>query len=213
MDGLMVNSEPYWRQAQLDVLPKYGVTITLEDCIATTGVRIDNIVEIYYKKFPWQGPTQDEVCLEICNRVIALIKQHKPEMPGLKSLLKQLKTRNVKLAVASSSPMNLIVATIQALELEQTFDEVLSAQDLAYGKPHPEVYLNTANALGVCPTECLAFEDSLTGLLAAKAARMKTIVVPEKGLIELPQWSIADKAFSSLEEVTVPIIESILLQE
>ncbi|GAM75696.1 2-deoxyglucose-6-phosphate hydrolase yniC [Vibrio ishigakensis] len=209
MDGLMIDSEPFWRQAQLEIFPKYGVSLTEQDTIDTTGVRIDNIVEIYYAKQPWAGTSQFEVCEEISDRVIELIKAHKPAMAGLKSLIRELKTLDVKLAVASSSPMKLIVATLDALDLTNHFDAVQSAEALEYGKPHPEVYINTANALHVSPTECLALEDSLTGLLAAKAARMKTIVVPENAFIDRPQWSIADHKLASLEEVTLDMVKNL----
>jgi sugar-phosphatase len=203
MDGLMVDSEPFWQQAQMAVFPKYGIKITLEDCIKTTGIRIDNIVDLYYEQSPWTGTSKVQVCEEICDKVIELVNIHKPAMPGLYSLIDQLRTLDVKLAVASSSPMALINATLNALEIAHLFDAIQSAEDLPYAKPHPQVYLNTAQALGVSPLHCLALEDSLTGLLAAKSARMKTIVVPESSLFEQPQWSIADRKYASLEEVAL----------
>ncbi|WP_261817334.1 hexitol phosphatase HxpB [Vibrio gallicus] len=208
MDGLMVDSEPFWQQAQLEIFPLYNVSITHQDTINTTGVRIDNIVEGYYAKQPWTGATQAQVCSQISARVIELIELNKPAMPGLKPLIQRLKTLDIKLAVASSSPMDLIEATLNALEITHQFDAVLSAQTLVYGKPHPEVYLNTAHALKVCPTKCLALEDSLTGLLAAKAARMKTIVIPETSQLERPQWSIADYKLASLNQVTLDMLSN-----
>lgn len=207
MDGLMVDSEPFWHQAQLEVFPEYGVNITRQDCVNTTGVRIDNIVEQYYQQSPWQGATQEEVCDKISNRVIELVKQHKPAMPGLRQLLSILAETELKLAVASSSPMKLIQATLEALELTETFEAVQSAEHLKYAKPHPEVYINTADALGVSPTQCLALEDSFAGLLAAKSARMKTIIVPE--VAEQAHWVIADKQLSSLEEVSLDMISGL----
>ncbi|CAM3052577.1 hexitol phosphatase HxpB [Vibrio rarus] len=210
MDGLMIDSEPYWRQAQLDIFPNYGIQLTLEDCIATTGVRIDNIVDMYYQQSPWQGVSQQQVADEICDRVIQLVSEHKPALPGLIPLLEQLTQLDIKLAVASSSPMKLINAALSALELTDTFDAVLSAESLPYGKPHPAVYINTAKALNLKPNECLAVEDSLPGLLAAKSATMKAIVVPEATHYLRDEWAIADKKCHSLADITPQMIAKLL---
>ncbi|MGB2079590.1 MAG: HAD-IA family hydrolase, partial [Vibrio sp.] len=106
------------------------------------------------------------------------------------------------LALASSSPMVLIQATLTAFNLENTFKAVVSAEDLPYGKPHPEVYLNAAKAINVHPFDCIALEDSFTGLLAAKSAQMKTIVVPEAIHFAEPRFAIADLKLESLEKLT-----------
>jgi mannitol-1-/sugar-/sorbitol-6-/2-deoxyglucose-6-phosphatase len=81
-----------------------------------------------------------------------------------------------------------------------------SGQDEPYGKPHPGGYIRTAEKLGLHPTECVVFEDSLNGVLSAKAARMKCIAVPEYENIGNPKFAIADKIVSSLSEVDKNII-------
>lgn len=80
---------------------------------------------------------------------------------------------------------------------------------MRYGKPHPEVYINAADALGVTPQSCIAFEDSVTGLLAAKAAQMKGIAVPDAAYANDPRWAIADLKLNSLLEVNKQIIASL----
>lgn len=209
MDGLLVDSEPFWQQAQLAVLTQLGVSVTLQDTIDTTGVRIDQIVEYYYRKQPWQELTCDEVCNQITDKVIELVKEHQPIMPGVREAIEQCKERGLKVGLASSSPMKLINATLDALSLSDAFEVVESAELLVFGKPHPEVYLNAANSLGVAPTSCMAFEDSFTGLLAAKSAQMKTVVVPAAHANADPRWVISDLTLPSLTEFTREHLESL----
>ncbi|WP_145175221.1 hexitol phosphatase HxpB [Rubripirellula lacrimiformis] len=209
MDGLMIDSQPYWQTAQLEVLPTLGVAMTRQDTIETTGSRIDEIVQACYERSPWESVTQKEVCDRIVNRVIQLVQQHKPAMPGLRHAIDVCQQQGLKLALASSSPLSLISATIDALQLQGVFSAKMSAADLRYAKPHPEVYLNACDALGVRPTNAIAFEDSLIGLLAAKAAQMKTIVVPEPSAAKDPRFVIADRQLASLEELTQPMLTSI----
>lgn len=209
MDGLMVNSEPFWQQAQLEVFPTLGVSISQQDTIDTTGVRIDQIVEKYYKSQGWKNLSCKKVEKMILNRVIELVQEHKPMMPGLMPAIELFESLGFRLALASSSPMQLIQATLSAFELESRFEAVVSAEELPYGKPHPEVYLNAAEALGIHPFDCVALEDSFTGLLAAKSAQMKTIVVPELSHFAQERFAIADLKLQSLTELDAEKIKSL----
>lgn len=83
MDGLLIDSQPFWQTAQLEILPGLGVPITRQDTIATTGMRVDQIVQMCYAKFPSRDASCDEVCQQIVERVIELVLEHKPAMPGL----------------------------------------------------------------------------------------------------------------------------------
>ncbi len=201
MDGLLVDSEPFWQQAQVETFQNLGVQIKQEDTLETTGLRVDKVVELWFSRQPWQGPSCEEVTAALVTRVEELVAEHKPMMPGVLETLAHCQALNLKLAVASSSPMRLITTTLKALSLEDTFEVVVSAEHLRFGKPHPEVYINAADALGVAPEYCVAFEDSLNGVLAAKAARMKGIAVPEHVVADDPRWAIADSKLSSLHEV------------
>ncbi|MDD1780809.1 hexitol phosphatase HxpB [Enterovibrio sp. ZSDZ35] len=202
MDGLLVDSEPFWQDAQLLVLHDLGVNITRQDTINTTGIRIDQIIKHYYKTQPWQGPNCDEVCDLILDKVIELVGINKPMMPGVLHALNLCKDANLKIALASSSPLRLINATLKALDIEQWFEQRYSAEHLKYGKPHPEVYLNAAEGLNVDPKECIAFEDSFAGLLSAKSAQMKTVIVPEHKVAEKDQWVISDVKLRTLNELS-----------
>jgi mannitol-1-/sugar-/sorbitol-6-/2-deoxyglucose-6-phosphatase len=202
MDGLIINSQPYWQTAQLEILPQFGVPITRQDTIDTTGMRIDQIVQMCYARSPWDSASCEEVSSRILHRVMELVQKHKPAMPGLNHAIEVCQQQGLKLALASSSPMTLIDATVEALRLEDTFSAKLSGEALRYGKPHPEVYLNACQALDLEPQRCVALEDSFVGLLAAKSAQMKTIVIPAPSVANQLCFAIADQQFASLEELT-----------
>jgi sugar-phosphatase len=209
MDGLMIDSEPYWRQAQLEVFLELGVPINAQDTVDTTGIRIDQVVNMYLSRTSWDSMSCQQVCDNILERVIDLVREHKPVMPGLFQALELCKQQGLKLALASSSPMALIAATVDALELTDVFEATLSAEHLRFGKPHPEVYLNACDALEVPPRNCVALEDSFNGLLAAKAAQMKTIAIPDASVKNQPHFVIADRILASLEEVTQELLQSL----
>ncbi len=104
------------------------------------------------------------------------------------------------MALASASYFKLINATLNKLELRDQFNVIHSAEIEPYGKPHPGIFLTTAKNLGVDPEFCLVFEDSLNGVIAAKAARMKCVCVPDPAFRNDTRFSIADIILNSLEE-------------
>src|SRR5258708_13397723 len=100
--------------------------------------------------------------------------------PGAEHAPRFFKERKFKIGLASSSPMALIDVVVNKMQIGSYINARTSAEYLPYGKPHPQVYLDCANTLGSLPAECLCFEDSFNGMISAKAARMKCVVVPER---------------------------------
>jgi sugar-phosphatase len=87
------------------------------------------------------------------------------------------KAQGLKIGLASASPLRMLEKVLTMFELRDQFD-ALAAEMLPFSKPHPQVYLNCAAKLGVNPLNCVALEDSVNGMIASKAARMRSIVVP-----------------------------------
>lgn len=114
--------------------------------------------------------------------------------------MEAVRRSGLRLALASSSSTFLIETTLRALGLQQVFEVVESAELEPLGKPHPGVYLNTARRLAVDPVRCLAIEDSLNGVIAAKAARMTTVAIPEAHAQADPRFRVADHQLASLLE-------------
>ena len=203
MDGVLIDSEPFWQQAQIDVLKELGVEITVEECEQTMGLRIDALVAHWYARHRWEGPGIEETASTIVGRVASHVMLSGVAKEGVLDALKIIADQGLAIGLATSSPMALVNAVLARLEIGHYFSICHSAEFEEYGKPHPAVYLQTAVQMGFHPKECVAIEDSFNGLLAAKAATMKTIVIPEAFQATNPHFSIADIRLSSLSELTV----------
>ena len=113
------------------------------------------------------------------------------------------KAQGLKVGLASASPLVMLEKVLNMFELRDQFDALASAEHLPWSKPHPQVYLNCAAALGVDPQRCVALEDSVNGMIASKAARMRAIVVPEAENSRDPRVVLADVKLPSLQALTV----------
>lgn len=207
MDGLLIDSEPLWRIAEAGSLAAVGVHPRQEEIHNMLGRGIHNYVKFFYHKYPWKGPTPDEVADEITQRLVELVKEKGTAKPGVEAVLRQCKAKGLKQAVASSSPDYVIQAVLEKLGIAAYFDEVYSGMSEPHGKPHPGVFISVAERLGVSPLDCIVFEDAPSGVLAAKAARMHCIVVPEPEVKDHPYIQIADEVLDSLEDFNPAVLE------
>ncbi len=197
MDGLLIDSEPHWHKAQQTVFPTVGIDLTIADCQETTGIRIDNVVSLRYQQKPWTGKTLKEVEDAIVDELVRLMQESLVPKEGISEILDFFAERNIPTALASSSSFRIINAALSCIGIKDRFVEIHSADIEKYAKPHPAVYINTAERLGLHPQNCLAFEDSLPGVIAAKAAQMKVVAIPE---VKRPGFALADRQLSSLLE-------------
>lgn len=202
LDGLLLDSENFWQQAEYQIFSSLGVPLKPEDTAQTLGWRCDNVVQHWYQRFAWQGPTQAEVATLIIEQVINMIISKGKLMPGALEALKLCQSLRLPMALATSSNHRMMLATLKHFELLPFFQATCSAEFLPLAKPHPQVYLNAAAALDVAPQYCLALEDSVTGLIAAKAARMRCIAVPDSAHQRAPGYALADHVLASLTELT-----------
>jgi len=203
MDGLLIDSEPFWRMSQKRIFSKRGLNLVEDDFESFMGKRVDEVVEIIYKKKPWQDKTQAEIADEIVEGVIELVEERGLALPGVEKTLKELQANNYKIGLASSSSLRIIKAVLKKLKLEAFFEVVHSAQFEEYGKPHPQIFISTAKMLGVSPSECLVMEDSFHGVIAALAANMKCIAIPDKEANNISRFVIADQVLESMEEFDI----------
>ena len=195
MDGLIIDSEPLWKIAEIETFKELGFDFTIEMCALTTGMRIDEVVEFWRKKLKWQSFTNAEIIDKIQNKMIKLIQEKGKLLPGIIELLNLLKANDVLIALASSSSMSLINTTLETLKIREFFNIIHSAENEIAGKPNPAVFLSTAKMLKVQPNKCLVLEDSKAGMNAGINASMRTIVIPEFGTS--PNW--ANNAFKKLK--------------
>jgi sugar-phosphatase len=200
MDGLLVDSEPLWHEAEVEVLGALGVPIARDDPRRTKGIFVREVTRYWYDRFPWDGPSTDDVAARIVDRVTGLIAERGQLQPGVDKAIALCRDHGLVLAVASSSERRLISFVLRRFGLAAHFALVHSAEEEEYGKPHPAVFLTTAKLLGVAPDRCLVWEDAPAGVVAAKAARMACVAVPAPDERDAPAFAIADAVLSSLEE-------------
>lgn len=200
MDGLLINSEPLWGEAMEEVFAGLGVTMTPELAQRTTGLRTNEVVDYWQRYFEWEGASNEQVTEDILDSVIGKILASATLQPGAEAVLEGFKRRGTRLGLASSSPVRVIEAALDRFRLTPYFAAVHSAEHEEWGKPHPAVYISCALKLDAQPFHCLAFEDSINGMVAAKAARMKAVVVPEAHNRTNPRYALADLQLASLEE-------------
>ena len=162
---------------------------------------VNEVVKFWFSQYPWTGPSIDDVAELLLARVGELVETEGRLLPGALRAL-DLTGERGPLALASSTPMALIIRCLKHFGLLERFAAIHSAEFEDYGKPHPGVFLSAAMSLAVAPTACLVLEDSAAGVLAAKAATMSVIAVPTSEDRPRPEFLLADLVLNSLEELT-----------
>ena len=201
MDGLIIDSEPLWQEAEISVFKSVKINLSREDCMKVMGMRTDEVVDYWFRRFPWEGPSRMDITSAIIRDLIELIREKGELMEGVKESLDFVKSQDVKTALASSSSYEIINTVLEKFGLMKEFEVIYSAQEEEYGKPHPAVYISAAKRLNIAPVECLAIEDSFNGVLAAKAAKMKCIAIPYEGVRHDKRFAIADVTLDSLTQI------------
>jgi HAD superfamily hydrolase (TIGR01509 family) len=200
MDGLLLDSEILWHQAELEILGRLGVPLIEHGTRSTKGMFVAEVVDFWYAQFPWTQPERSVVVTQVLKRVGDLVESQGQLMPGAIRALDLTQARG-PLGLASSTPVALIERCLAHFGLRDRFVVVTSAADELYGKPHPAVFLTAAQRLGVLPDQCVVFEDSSAGVLAAKAARMTCVAVPVEDERSLPAFALADLVLHSLDDL------------
>ncbi|MES2780118.1 MAG: hexitol phosphatase HxpB [Bacteroidota bacterium] len=201
MDGLLIDSEPYWRMAEKKIFGELGLQLDDDLLRQVMGFRLTEVVTHWYNHHPWPNPDFTKTEEDILTCVMELIANHAEALPGVIQLIHYVHERKIPMAVASSSAMRLIEAVVDKLNIRQYFQILWSAEYEPFGKPHPGIFITTAKKLGVEPIHCLVFEDSVNGVLAAKAARMFCIAVPEEAMFNDGRFAIADLKINSVVEL------------
>lgn len=209
MDGLLIDSEPLWVRAEIEVFAGAGLDISRDDCARTKGLRVDDVVAYWHAKRGFRGATPTEVQGRLVARVVELVKSEGQALPGVGAALEVARMGGRRVAVASSSPTAILDAALERLGLADEVDVIQSAEHEPHGKPHPGVFLRAAERLDVSPLECVVIEDSLTGVIAAKAARMGCVAVPLDHPHQEERFVLADAILGSLADVTTDLLERV----
>lgn len=189
MDGVLVESEAIWKQAEYEVFSSLGVSVTEENSSYTQSMTTKEVTAFWYQKFPWKETPLSEVEEMVVRRVMELILLKDCATLGISAFIKNLKERNFKIGLATNAPEKIIPVVLKKTGTESLFDSVSSADFEEKGKPHPAIYLNTAKKLKVMPEECAVIEDSETGMEAAKKAGMSVIAYTNGNNTVSLQWA------------------------
>jgi mannitol-1-/sugar-/sorbitol-6-/2-deoxyglucose-6-phosphatase len=199
MDGVLIDSEPLWKIAMENAFQQVGINLERKQFAQTVGLRIDEVIRYWRARFPWTDYSNEEVEEFIISGLEQLITENGAPLVGVIDTLDFLKAKGLKIGLATSSYNRLIHYNLNHLQIGHYFDFTHSAEDESHGKPHPAVYLTCAQKLSVSPLECLVIEDSFSGILAGKAARMDVIAIPENTHEPDSRLIIADYQFDDMQ--------------
>ena len=169
MDGTLVDSEPYWLLSESALAQDYGKVWTKEHGHELIGKSLYDSSAILKERFDIKDLTAQQIIDRLTDSVISNLQHSLPWRPGALELLMELKQAGVKTALVTMSMRRMALAVVEAIPF-QAFDVVIAGDDVTLGKPHPEPYEKAAQLLGFSPADCIAIEDSETGLLSAEAA-------------------------------------------
>jgi mannitol-1-/sugar-/sorbitol-6-/2-deoxyglucose-6-phosphatase len=181
MDGLLIDSEDFWKRAERDVFGSVGIEIDDEMAAVTAPMTTRKVAEHWYGVSPWRERSIEDMEAAVIARVADQIRASRTPMPGVHEILGLCGSLGWRVGLASNSPAMLCQLVLSELGIAGAFHTVVSADFVEQGKPDPAVYLQAARSLGVPANECIAFEDSATGVRAARAAGMSVVAVPSSG--------------------------------
>lgn len=177
MDGLLFDTELVYNKEWYAIADKYNLQIDphmLDALRGTNGERMHAIVNAY-----WPKADAPRLCDELFRNAQNSLSHKVPMKQGVVELLEYLKGNAVKLAVASSAPIQLIKNNLCLAGIASYFDVVVSGEQVTHGKPAPDIFLLTAKKLGLPAEDCYVFEDGIHGVHAGLNAGCSTIMVPD----------------------------------
>lgn len=205
MDGTLVNTEPYWINAELALAERDGGYWTHEDGLTLVGNDLIFSAQQLRDRGGIKG-TDIEIVEDLLERVIAQVRTHGiPWRPGAEATMKAVRDAGIPCALVTMSYLNLASVVVEGFPAG-TFDAVITGEIVTNGKPHPEPYLVAAEKLGVEISDCVAIEDSPTGVKSAEAAGAKVLAV--KFLVEIPAADGRSRV-ESLEAIGIEEIRAI----
>ena len=204
MDGLMIDSEPEWLLSEIEVTKPYGYTWLDSDQIACLGGPLSRVGEYMFEKCG-QVESPNFFTQELIRVQAEKMRGNTPTMPGAVELVRNLQSHGIKTALVSASPRNIVDAVLDNLG-HDLFPFSISSDDVAQTKPQPDCYLKAANISQSDISNCLIFEDSLTGMKAATSSGAFLIAVPHLVHIEESQKV---RVVKSLEQLNFEILQTL----
>jgi len=208
MDGVLVDTEHLWDEVREALTEEWGGRHTPEAQEAMMGMSSPEWSRYLHEVVGLREPPE-VINAEVVRRMLERYEADLPVVPGAVEAVRRLAAAGYRLAVASSSNRELIDAVLRRLELTSVFDVTVSSEEVARGKPAPDVYLETARRLSVEPARCAAIEDSGSGIRAAHAAGMRVIAYPNRHYPPAADvLALADVVIESLSDLTLDVLRN-----
>ena len=176
MDGTLVDSEHYWVSSEKALAEEFNGTWTNDDGLSVVGMSLTDSSQVFKSKVE-TDLTAEQVVQRLTDSVSEQLAREVPWRPGAKELLLEIREAGIKTALVTMSLHRMAKQVVDSIDFD-AFDVIIAGDDVRNGKPHPEPYLLAAERLGVDPKNCVAFEDSLSGLRSAEAAQTKAVGIP-----------------------------------
>jgi beta-phosphoglucomutase-like phosphatase (HAD superfamily) len=208
LDGVLVDSEGWWNDVRFAFAARHGRDWTHDDQAAVMGANSHEWAVIMRDRLRLDGLTPDEIETEVVDGVVGLYETRpSPVIDHAPGEVRRI-AEGRPVAIASSSHPRVIAAALASLGIEDVMQAVVSSDDVATGKPAPDVYLAAAERLGVEPARCLVVEDSLNGVKAGRAAGMTVVLVPNPTVPPAGNArELADHVITSLEQLDPDALE------
>ena len=181
MDGTLVDTEPYWIESEFSLAERYGGHWSREHALSLVGCDLLDAGR-YIRQHMRIDLTPEQIVEELLDGVVARVRIGVPWRPGAIELLAALRRVDVPCGLVTMSYQRFVAPILERLPPE-TFHVVVTGDVITQGKPHPEPYLTAAAALGVSASDCIAIEDSTTGVTSAEAAGCMVLVVPNHVMV------------------------------
>ncbi|HUH16312.1 MAG TPA: HAD family phosphatase [Methylomirabilota bacterium] len=198
MDGLLLDTEKLWHEAEVELFARRGAEFTREDQMAVIGTSFEFSARYYTQRLGRPAEEGTALVDEMIGLMHDHVRREVEARPGARELIRRLDADGVPLALASNSPRFLVDSALATAGLGDTFEVIVTSDDVERSKPAPDIYLLACERLGVAPSEALALEDSASGVASAKAAGLACVAVP---LFAETDVSAADHVIDSLEQL------------
>ncbi len=208
MDGVIVDSEEYWWQSRVEFAQKRGKVWSFDDQRTAMGRSTIEWARVMQERLQLDL-SLEAIMQEVIAGVNARLEARLPVLPGAVEAA-QASAAAYPVALASGSPTSVIKEVMRLTGLDQVFRITVYGDDMQHGKPDPEIYLTTAQKLGIDPARCVGIEDSGNGLRALHAAGMHAIAVPSPGFpLSDDMVALADVTLNSLTEFSIETVQQI----
>ena len=207
MDGVIVDSEPLWSEAEKELLARRNLRYSPSLKSAMMGRDARGAVGCLIEHYDL-AETVGELIEERNQLIAEFFKEHLKAIPGALELVRSLMAAGIMTGLVSSSPKPLVELALEKLSVTVLFDLILSGDQVVRGKPAPDIYITAAEYLGVKPEYCLVIEDAPHGVAAAKGAGMCCLAISTS--VSAEELTLADKVVSGFGEVNVQLLRDLM---